>query len=450
VDEVTGNGTGGGEFINFNQNYNVSNVDQVYLPVAMSPVRKPADVGYMGTTLTVKAFRQKLTNFTTDADGKRIWPVYNNPVQGGKRRYPNAGIRVPSTQTVFNFYMDPYPFGGTDIPQIIPARPPQLIQGLMDQWTRCTTGQGTNCPEANVYEALQKTFTQSYRRYLNICSKVPSYLKPVEQDPPRPSLVAFLTYVYGWVPFNFACANDPLPTADQPPAGSRVPIDYMAIQYNYEQQLPRTQWFNPYTRLIHDTIGANAYAFSIDDHSSFLSNSGGSTPGGLVFAVGGPNGLPNATQAPPPVPSFYKYFDFSVNLGAPAAGAPYWLRYGICKNNADTRFPGAKTDGYGIGIDPTLETFPCTITLVDSNKRKYQLVIKKANAPPQAIWPRFSAAGGKNFDPAVMSCPAVSGEGAVGPGQWCIYTNERADPTETPGVYSISTRAPLAGPPPQD
>jgi len=33
-----------GAFIDFNQGYNVSNVDQVYLPIAIEPVRDPADI----------------------------------------------------------------------------------------------------------------------------------------------------------------------------------------------------------------------------------------------------------------------------------------------------------------------------------------------------------------------------------------------------------------------
>src|SRR5262249_322091 len=35
------------------------------------------------------------------------WPIYNNPEVGGKKKYPNAGVRVPSPLTLFNFYMHP-------------------------------------------------------------------------------------------------------------------------------------------------------------------------------------------------------------------------------------------------------------------------------------------------------------------------------------------------------
>jgi hypothetical protein len=453
VSEVTDNGKKGGEFINFNQGYNVSNVDQLYLPLAIGPVRDPADVGYMGTTMSVAKFRKQLADFTgTDTNPDNpVWPIYNNPTVKGKKAYPNAGIRVPSTQTVFNYYMNPFFFPGTKTPQIIPNNPPKLITDLRDQWTSCTASSPKGCPQSAIYKEINSAFLDSYKNYVKICNDIPDFLKPVQKNPPMPELGAFLTYVYGWVPFNFNCANDPLPTADQPPAGSRVPIDYMSVQYNYEDQsLKPKQWFNPYTQLIHDSIqagglSANAYAFSIDDHSSFQSNDGGSLPGGLIFAVGGSNGLQNKNQVPPPTPPVYKYFDFSVNLGAPNAGAPYWLKYGICSDTADTFFPGRATDGYGLGIDPAIEKIsnskPCKITLMDSSKRKYRMVILKADVPPNAIWPKFKPDAQSNFDPNVLACPAENG--FVAPEDWCNFTNETADPTPPPGIYSISTRVPL-------
>ena len=96
-----------GKLLTLNLNYNVSNVDQVYLPLALEPIRPGFDVGYVGSTISVTDFRDKLVSFTgananqTDATN---WPIYNNPIVGGKRRYPNAGIRVPSTLASFNFY----------------------------------------------------------------------------------------------------------------------------------------------------------------------------------------------------------------------------------------------------------------------------------------------------------------------------------------------------------
>lgn len=450
----------GGEFIDFNQNYNVSNVDQAYLPVAMEPVRAPADIGYMGTTMSVDKFRQQLTGFIGNLSDP-VWPIYNNPVVGGRPKYPNAGIRVPSAQTVLSYYMNPGTFPDGSTPEIIPKTPPKLLRQLMTQWTNCTAPTPRNCPrrELEVYSEISSTFLDNYQSYVNSCDKIPDFLKPLRgTDPKSPKLTALLTFVYGWVPFNVSCSNKELPTANDNPPGSRVPIDYIHVQYNYEDlSLDANQWFNPYTQLIHGDIAAggldaNAYAFSIDDHSSFLSNSGGSLPGGLIFAVGGDNGLPNKTQVPPPAPPFYKWYDFSVNLGPNQAGGASWEKYGVCSDTADTLFQPSTDGTYVIGIDPAITKIsnqnPCKITLKDSKGRKYQLVVLRAQAPgtqiPQKpIWPPFEPTAGKNFDPDVMACPAV--DGFVPPDKWCDFTNQVSNPTKTPppGQYSISTRSPL-------
>lgn len=455
VTKVTDNGTKGGVFLDTNQGYNVSNVDQVYLPLAIEPVREPADVGYAGTTMSVADFRQRLAAFTgTDVDPDNpIWPVYNNPVVNNKRVYPKAGIRVPSTQTVFSFYMNPYIFPGLDVPQILPATPPKTIASLISQFANCASDAPQNCYRADIYRDIAGAFIDSYKYYLANCSNIPAFLQPVQQNPALPKPEAFLTYVYGWVPFNFACGGVPeLPTADEPPAGSRVPIDYMFIQYNY-QEVPRKQrqWFNPYTALIHGPanqggLAANAYAFSIDDRSSFMSNSGGSLPGGLIFAVGGSKGLVNGTQVPPPTPPFYKYFDFVVSLAPPTPGGATWAKYGVCSETADTLFPGSDDGAYGIGVDPSIENItpanPCYMTFEDSLGRKYQLVVKQAKVPPKQIWPTFIPSGGNNYDPNVMGCPSTAG--LVPPAAWCEFINQKADPSENPGLYAISGRGPIA------
>jgi hypothetical protein len=105
---------------------------------------------------------------------------------------------------------------------------------------------------------------------------------------------ALLQFVYGWVPFNVACTGDlsvfDLPTVDQ---GNRTALDYIYLQYNYKNSaLSEAQWFNPYTHLIHAApadggLAASAYAFSIDDQASFVSNSGGSLPSRARFRFTG-------------------------------------------------------------------------------------------------------------------------------------------------------------------
>ncbi len=463
VAKVTDNGMKGGDFIDFNQNYNVSNVDQTYLPLAMEPIRDPADVGYMGTTLSVQAFRQQLEAFTmADADpANPVWPVYNNPLVDGKKMYPDAGIRVPSTATVFAFYQNPSSFPDGKTLEIIPKDPPKLVQDIMNQWTDCTSASPKNCPESAQYKAINSLFLDSYQSYATTCPNIPAYLQPVSQNPPMPKLTAYLFPIYGWVPFNVGCGNKELPTVDGLPTdGGHAVIDYFQIQYNYQNlSLTRPQWFNPYTQLIHDSVDAggllaSAYAFSIDDHASFLSNSGGTLPGGLIFAVGGAKGLVNGKQHAPPVPPVYKWYSFSLGLGAPGPTGPYWSKYGICSATADIPFPEEEKGGVVLGVDPAINRIdaqnPCPITLEDTAGRKYQIVILRAQAPGTAlpqkpIWPAFEPSAGKNFDPVVVACPALAG--FVKPDVWCDFSNEvarlPANPMTDPGFYTIGARSPL-------
>jgi hypothetical protein len=450
-------------FIDFNQNYNVSNVDQVYLPLAMEPVRDPPDVGYMGTTLSVQQFRKQLTNFTNaDNPNNLFWPIYNNPTVNGNKAYPQAGIRVPSAQSVLAFYMNPFVFPDGKTPAIIPKDRPKLVQNMLDMWQDCTADNPQICTklQSGYYTAVNKVFLDNYKRYVDTCpdNKIPAHLKPVRNNPPEPKPTAFLTFVYGWVPFNVGCGNKELPVVDDPPPDSRSVIDYFQMQYNYQdlfQDLSRRQWFNPYTQLIHDKVGAgglaaSAYAFSIDDHASFLSNGGGSLPGGLIFAVGGPKGLVNGKQHAPPVPPVYKWYDFSIGLGTPGPRGPFWQKYGICSDTADTPFPEEEKGGQVIGVDPALTPVPCPITLQDTNNRKYQLVILRAKTPgdtlPQdPIWPAFEPSGVSHHDPNVVACPAK--DGFVPPDQWCNNgVNETSRPAQDPnqpGFYTITTPPPL-------
>src|SRR5262249_47704973 len=150
---------------------------------------------------------------------------------------------------------------------------------------------------------------------------IPDWLKPATENPARPKDAAFLYFVYGWVEFNVKCGNKALPVAaDLPPASHSI-LDYIAMQYNYEDYPAAPErWFSAYTRLVHASeadggLDAAAYAFSIDDQASFLSNDGLEVPGGLILAVGGPKGLVNGVRHAPPVPLVHRWYQFSVGLG---------------------------------------------------------------------------------------------------------------------------------------
>ena len=439
------------KFIDFNQGYNVSNVDQTYLPIAIEPVREPADIGWIGSISKVADFRKILEAFTgTTKDPTANWPIYNNPIvvpATGERMYPDAGVRVPSTFELLNFYMNPSTFPDGKTKEIIPATPPKLVQDLMDQWTACIAKEPVDCPDSAIYKEENTVFTNSYKIYIGNCNNIPPYLMPDATG--LPSRVAFLRFLYGWVPFNINCAEPDLPTADMPPAGSRAPIDYINVQYNYETKAAAPKrWFNPYVRLIHAHppvgLAASAYAFSIDDQASFVSNSGGSLPGGLIIAVGGSKGLPNPDPLPPPLPPVYKYFSFTVGLGGAPTDTTRWKSYALCSTEA-VPFRLDPTDAYNLGVDPAVTKIPpkCMITLTDSKNNTYRLeVLKATGVPPGPIWPFYCSPtpskGCTGFDKTVVACPGGADN------TWCNQISEVTTPpaTNVSPVYSLSTPSP--------
>ncbi len=455
------------KFVNLNQNYNVSNVDQAYLPLAMEPIRPKGDIGFMGTTISVKDFRASLAAFVgTAAAGANPpnWPVYNNPTVDGKLLYPKAGIRVPSAETVFNFYMKPYFFGGSladqNIPQLLPYNKadtalPKYVKQVLARWPRCTdSSDTTKCPESGkvkwttFYQSLYSEFVANYDSWRNFitagqCTAPdPDYLAPEPgSNPPVPAnKYALLRYIYGWVPFNIGCkgaavTQQELPTVDQ---GNKLPISYVQVQYDYtvKPEIGGNQVFNPYTSMVHEPVeehglDSNAYAFSIDDKTAFQSNSGS----GLIFAVGGDKGLPNKTQVLPTVPPPYAKWDIGIYL-APRSKTSHWAKYGICETLPNMSFPLSE-DGFAIGIDPAISNFPCTVSLEDSNGVVYEFKIKSAEVPPNPIWPFWPNAQG--YDKSVIDCTVSSSL------PWCEFVNETTIPLGEKGgpVYGLSTRGPL-------
>jgi hypothetical protein len=463
--------------VNLNQNYNVSNVDQAYLPLAMEPIRPQPDIGYMGTTTPVATFRKNLERFTgVDANGENPtkWPVYNNPVVGGKKLYPLAGIRVPSAETVLNFYMNPYYFGkyyGGDlgpkkIPQLLPfdadkPTPPKLVTELLARWQDCLKADPTSCPESGkvhwsqFYKNLHRIFLGSYDKYLKYiaqgkCKPEPAYLRPKpNSDPLEPAnKYALLRYIYGWVPFNVACDAAVLPSLDLPTVAekNKAPISYVQQQYDYtiRPKLPLSEAFNPYTPMVHNAVtdpylpglDSNAYAFSIDDVTAFQTNSGS----GLIFAVGGDEGLPNKTKVLPTVPPPQQLWDVGVFLGPQGTSNTHWAKYGICSPTADVSFPRVPTDtGFAIGIDPAISNFPCAVTLKDSAGQTYKFTLKaNTQTPPKPIWPAWPV-NRQGYDTTVVTCETSS------PKEWCEFVNETAIPSghKDGPQYGLSARGPL-------
>jgi hypothetical protein len=464
---------------NFNVNYNVSNVDQVYLPVAMEPMRfanrfenLPTNTpGYLGTTLSVGDLRKRLMAFTgatgqpDDPQNPTMWPIYTvqkDPMTG-KLLYPLAGIRVPGAANVFNFLAQPgekklTPSPNCAAPGCIPTTSnsnwsgTKLVDGMISQWMTCTTSPtATNCPLSGIYSDVNQAFVTDYAQYFAKCgASFPAWLAPVPNTN-LPNLYAFLQFVYGWVPFNSACAGIELPTG-------AIPREYIRLSDNFQQVRgtpPATGQaiFNPYAQLVHAApsgtppvpfgLDAAAYAYSIDDQSSFLSYPGV----GLIFAVGGEVGLPNPNKYifPPPLDPEH---DIQVILGAPdllVPMRPAWEAYSICPLDPTapptTKFTKpSPTDANGgqrfnVPTDvPQIWRYPCYLTISDAANKVYQIELIKT-----LPWPPFNnVMNNGGFDHSVLRCPTpnvpkytpVPGN-ANDPNNWCGATSEVANPTGT-------------------
>jgi hypothetical protein len=191
----------------FNPNivdYDISYVDQAYLPVAMEPFANPF-IGYVGKVQNVATFRLAMMNFLTAFPG---WPTYVDPDGNPFLRIPSAG-QIFANQQNAQFTQ---PLG-------------KPITNMKNLWEYCTTTPDGSDTCINI-EAVQQLFTANYANYKTLWTT-----NKCQGTVPALTEALMLLHVYGWSDFT---ANG----------------------------------FNPYVRLIHGAAFinmANAYAFSIDD-----------------------------------------------------------------------------------------------------------------------------------------------------------------------------------------
>ena len=411
--------------VNLYVNYNISYVDQVYLPAALAAcLTEPCDrpdptaVGYLGTVTPIDTFRRSLDNFAS-AQG---WPRYLDNNTGDNAEHP----RLPSAYNVLINQID-----------VDNGQPSSYTtygaaaNDMISQWNLCTSAKATpsNCPEYQTYQNLATYFSGNYAAYIGATTS-----KCTQKGYPNPSALTNIwlqAYVYGWVPFNAYCippqaaSFNSLDVSPGPPSTfNDLLFNYIHVQYNYTMPgIPAQQRFNPYTELVHgqNYLNANIYAFSVDDASGFESHPGQ----GLILAIGGPHGLPNPTPVTPPA-DYAK--DFTVVLGDTIGNPPFqpvrprWKAYGACQDTADTMFPplppGATNTSQSIIVDTLKNNVspskPCNVTITDTSDRTYRLTV--AMHVPWPTWP------GAGFDPTVMSCPTAGlTPQAVA---WCKDINE--------------------------
>ena len=422
--------------IDLNVGYNVSYLDQVYLPVALAacgtePCNSPDPfaVGYLGTTKELSDFRRILTEFSTTEGWPQYLPVpriENNP-------------RLPGAFDVF-----------TDRVEVVenhqPSRltpPGQSVTDLINQWNTCTSNQATrnNCPQYELYQQLDKYFKDNYSNYTlgtpQQCPRIPGQY-PL---PPHLTPLNIMPYVYGWVPFNRGCNSakfNDLLTSPGPEARFDTTQDnYVLLQYNYIKTNSPKERFNPFTELIHakDKLDANSYAFSIDDLRGYQNHPGE----GLIIAIGGATGLQNTQPVKPDKPNYTK--DFLVTLGnSIAQHRPSWKSVSVCGDPAELfppLPPNPRLDTPKFIVD-TLKydispTNPCTITVTDALDRKYEF-----NVNMKVPWPPHTSVPPP--DPRVVT--------GIGRNMaWSRATSETVEgPPRSRPKFDLSTRDPYPTP----
>jgi hypothetical protein len=306
-------------------NYNVSSLDSVFLPVAMGPINNK-QVPYIGTTMSVDAFRKALQNFSSLSSLGDRWPYYV-PVYYYDRKYTDfpsgaaeacslkvlAGAQyklpaIPGARfTIEESYKQPTP----PSPPAVSSNPAQwkskynpdtkgrcdgglspapsfvdppdlgaLAKGMVTYWRDCTENnrQSDTCSQIR---QVQKLFTDSYE-------------KACPGKPPIPFYTMMIA-VYGWSRVEYmGCKGLDLAQTWSKSEHKSALQTYCNLQYNYATGATGAAIFNPYARLIHSPsseggLGSSAYAFSIDDKLSFKSVKGD----GIILAVGGAKDLEN-------------------------------------------------------------------------------------------------------------------------------------------------------------
>jgi hypothetical protein len=391
--------------------YDVSYVDQVYLPIAMEPVNNPF-IGWIGTTQSVGEFKGELENFLNSAEYPG-WPTYlDNNAQ--------PILRIPSTATIYASES-----GASPSPDL--STPGQSFNDTTKYWKSCTAGGGG--AECGQVRDVEKMYLANYAAYQRAwiaaqCIGVLPSTPDVEKS--------LLPHVYGWVPFNEtpppAKCKSPIANAIYDTPGytqfvqnGKVINKYEATLLEYKQLQYETPdgVFNPYVKLVHFKPYlnmTNAYSFSVDDAVGNMQTAGD----GLVIAVGGPTGLPN------PAP-YDRKKNVQVTVGEPDATLPHWASHGFCTNYPTG--PCRVTTPYdGKVLSWNLETvtYPVEVVLLDTAGQEYRFVVTKG--PPYAPAPR---------DNSPITCLTQV--------TWCSFINAYTDSTNDPllPVNAVVTRVPV-------
>ena len=234
--------------IDLNVGYNISYLDQIYLPVALEPCRTepcsgpdPSAVGYLGTIKTVPDFRQLLSEF----EATEGWPRYSDDLDDA------AHPRLPGADNIF---VDAASAQANPLYHSYFTPPGQSVKDMISQWAACTSSSANpvECPQFASYQTISKFFAANFNNYLTLNCSAKKTVYPI--PPNLDEELSLLPYIYGWVPFNRGCgagANALNPFAPNPwPPFDIAKNEYIQLQYNYNS-LTGAQRFNPFVELVY-------------------------------------------------------------------------------------------------------------------------------------------------------------------------------------------------------
>ena len=436
-----------------NVGYNISYVDHVYLPIGIGPKNNPY-IGYSGSVQSLPTFAGALGAFMGSDAGKG-WPVYNlNSLKlpGGYNIFAQREGVVPA---IDNVPVKPAS-GGVPVLTVQKCIAGQCtedekknlhygdaVQRMQNLWGSCVNWgaedlsayvtETISCPAdlATKMNAVKQFFAQNHQNYLALHTG--NTCKTSTPEKPVFTYMEALKHIYGWVPFNEGCGAGDNKLADTSiPGWTHATIQPMYIhdlQYNYKQAAvqgnPKLN-FNPYVSLIHESLQMNAYGFSVDDAVGFMSELGD----GLVFVVGGPQGLENSKQ--------FSYLDgFALAIGVPSTlgeGTPLIKKYGVCALGQDAKDPGCAADKQDVTMPTNSRIAGFRVGSVPSYPVKVRFTDTKDNLYTFQVIDRFAAcaAGAPGDCPsnrdaikAGLVCSVTRSDGTVHPMSktWCDGAN---------------------------
>ncbi|MEM7224225.1 MAG: hypothetical protein AAF495_14680 [Pseudomonadota bacterium] len=436
-------------WVSNNVDYDISNVNNVYMPAAIEPFGNTLEgtccpIGWIGSDSTLSEYEQAIASWLM-SDLAKDWPLY---VDTNSMTVPKATIpgKVPSALEIF---LNVPAFDNTSVFDPAPSQSPP-IQRMVSLWQSCQMGAPDEiCTNVRSVTALMqanflnyaKTYEQNRDRWEIDwkCKEPPAWI----EDPTPPQQV-MLSHIYGWTPFNESCKSGANLLEDTP--GYVTPTDKGndALYYReVKRQFDQLQYsidvlngdygeFDPYVALIHgpDYLDARfTYAYSVDDALGNMQTDGT----GLIIGVGGTANLPNLDHVTPEV-----LFTFGYESNYPEKNNKAIKKkitfpmYGRCVEAPDTETnPKFTTFVVPSGMDGEASSVVnCEVTLTDSEQRHYKFTLKgvPSSFPEKdesaKIWPDSKTLNMINKD--FVDCSGLSGQVLT---SWCklIYVFKEVD-----------------------